>query len=169
MNAFTKGGLGTRVMAVAMVMVMMFGVFGTFGAGAVNANTSGPVVVAKADNISDIIDGAISDTSGTIKGDNNNVIAGGGDGLSNKKDGDITTAGDLVNKTKVIVQIITGCCTAIAIGALVVNIGKMAISSGNDSNRKKAQTGILWSGIALAAFGGLTAVVTFFWNFLAGV
>ena len=43
-------------------------------------------------------------------------------------------------------------------------IAKLGIAGDNQVERSKALKGILFSGISLALFGGLTTVLTFIWN-----
>ena len=64
---------------------------------------------------------------------------------------------------------VTAVCTIICFIAFLISVTKLATSAGNPTNRQRALTGILFSGIALALFGGAWVVVTFFWNFLTGI
>lgn len=148
MNIRTNG-FAVRIAAVLMLAVVLFGVFSVGHQGMLKGASFAPVVTAKAD----IFDTVVDDT---------------GD-LKTVADDDSFKPGNLVSKAKGIAQIVLGIATVVALGSLIVNIAKMATSAGNDVNRKKAQSAILWSGIALAGFGGLTAVVSFFWNFLGSV
>ena len=155
MNIRTNG-LAVRVVAVLMLAVVLFGVFSVSHQGMLKGASFAPVVTAKADDIFD--DVVKKDDSGNISIQAPNVT-----------DGEKFEPGDIVGKAKGIAQIVLGVATVISLAMLIVNIARMAISSNNDVNRKKAQTAIMWSGIALAGFGGLTAIVSFFWNFLKSV
>lgn len=64
---------------------------------------------------------------------------------------------------------VTSICTIICLIAFLISVTKLATSAGNPANRQRALTGILFSGIALALFGGAWIIVAFFWNFLAGI
>lgn len=61
---------------------------------------------------------------------------------------------------------VTSVCTIICLVAFLVSVTKLAASAGNPVARHRALTGILFSGVALALFGGACIVVAFFWNFL---
>ena len=148
MNIRTNG-LAVRVVAVLMLAVVLFGVFSVSHQGMLKGASFAPVVTAKAD----IFDTVVDDDGDLQTVTTDNAFA----------------PGTLVSKAKGIAQIVLGIATVVALGSLIVNIAKMAAASNNEANRKKAQTAILWSGISLAAFGGLTAVVSFFWNFLTNV
>ena len=50
--------------------------------------------------------------------------------------------------------------------AFLISVTKLAASAGNPIARQRALAGILFSGVALALFGGAWVVVSFFWNFL---
>lgn len=173
MKTVTRGGAGTRFAALLMAVMLMFGVCGMVNLG-VGGMTAGPVAVAKADDttpdsnnaISHVIDRALKDSVGDSTRDSGYTVADGTTGLSQENN---TQVGGLLNKGQVMAQVIMGGATIIAIVFLVINIARLATSGSNDQARKKAQTGILWSFIALAAFGGLTAVVSFAWNFLTGI
>lgn len=133
----------TRMMAVVLLMVVFLGALGIT-----------MLSQAKADvfDFDDIV--KVSEAPGGTP------TVSVGDGVS-----DELNAGGLVGKAKGIAQIILGICTVISLAMLIINIAKLATSSANEAGRKKAQTGILWSGIALGLFGGLSILVGFFWNF----
>lgn len=162
MNTRTQNGFKTRIMAVLMLAVVLLSVVG-FGPRTVGGRDASlsvvPVVVeakaAEGDDINDIFDIVSKDEHGNIT-------------VSVDKDADANLGG-LVDKGKVLAQVILGLATLASIVFLIINIAKMSAAGSNEANRKKAQTGILWSGIALALFGGLSFVVGFFWNLLMGL
>lgn len=72
----------------------------------------------------------------------------------------------IIPKGKKIAQTITSICTIICFVTFLVSVTKMATSGSHPIQRRSALIGILWSGVALALFGGAWVVVSFFWNFL---
>lgn len=159
MKTRTQTGFKTRLAAMLMLALVLLSAVG-FGHQAMRGASFAPVMVAQAaegdaKNVNDVFD---------IVGVNDDKITVGGD----KVDKTFKPA-TLVDKSKGIAQVILGICTVISIIGLVINIARMAASGSNEQNRKKAQTAILWSGIALALFGGLSIVVGFFWGFLNGL
>lgn len=162
MKTQARNGFGTRMLAVLMLAIVLLSAacFGPRNVGGRGASLSmTPVVVeARADdgnNINDIFNIVDKDKNGNIT-------------VSVDKDADANLGG-LVDKSKVLAQVILGLATVASIVFLIINIAKMSAAGANEANRKKAQTGILWSGIALALFGGLSFVVGFFWNLLMGL
>lgn len=73
----------------------------------------------------------------------------------------------VISKGKTVAQTITAVCTIICFIALFISITKLATSGSHPMQRRTAIIGILWSGVALALFGGGWVVVSFFWNFLS--
>lgn len=61
---------------------------------------------------------------------------------------------------------IVSVCTVVSLVAFLISVTKLATSAGNPAARQRALQGILFSGVALALFGGAWTVVTFFWDFL---
>lgn len=76
--------------------------------------------------------------------------------------------GNVITKYKSLASIILGLCAITSLIALVVSIAKLGASTMDSAPmaRRRATVSILVSGISLILFGGLTAVVGFFWNFL---
>ena len=62
---------------------------------------------------------------------------------------------------------ITTICAVVSLIAFLISVTKLATSAGNPAARQRALQVILFSGVALALFGGAWVVVTFFWNFLS--
>ena len=60
--------------------------------------------------------------------------------------------------------IISGICTMIALIAFIINLTKLSASAGNDRARSTAMKGVLFSGIGLSLFGGITLIIGVFWN-----
>lgn len=80
---------------------------------------------------------------------------------------DTTTNMDtVVTKAQDIAKTVTSILTIISFVCLLFWIARLAMSAGNPQTRKIALTGILFSGVALALFGGSWVVVSFFWNIL---
>lgn len=69
-------------------------------------------------------------------------------------------------KVREVAQTVTTILTIISFACLLFWIARLAMSAGNLMTRKTALTGIMFSGVALALFGGAWVVVSFFWNFL---
>ena len=114
-------------------------------------------------------------------GDGSLTIKGGKGGITIKPGNFPNLSGDLednfeeqveevvLNKAKNIAQIITAICALTCFTVLLVNITRLSTSGPNPHARHQALMSILWSGIALAFFGGSFVVVSFFWNFLQPV
>ena len=88
------------------------------------------------------------------------------DGVESKLNGASTSMGSIVVEAQEIAKTITTILTIISFVCLLFWIAKLAMSAGNPMTRRMALTGILFSGIALALFGGSWVVVSFFWNVL---
>lgn len=71
----------------------------------------------------------------------------------------------VTSKAKQVAQTITGICTIICFCAFFYSVTKLSTSASMPLLRRQALVGVLWSGIALALFGGAWIVVAFFWNF----
>lgn len=65
---------------------------------------------------------------------------------------------------KMIGTVVSGLCTITALIFFVINLARLSTSVGNDMQRSRALKGILFSGISIALFGGITVVVSIFWN-----
>lgn len=87
--------------------------------------------------------------------------------------GDLDSAdvdmGTAVQTSKKVAQAITSILTVISFVSFLFWVAKLAMSAGNPQTRRVAISGILFSGIALALFGGAWVAVSFFWNLLSGV
>ena len=70
--------------------------------------------------------------------------------------------GLVLNKYKMIGQGIVGLCTIISITALIFYITKLGAAGDNPRLKQSAFSGVMYSGIALALFGGLSSVL-YFW------
>ena len=86
------------------------------------------------------------------------------DDLNNEKNTNLDTVED---KVRDVAQTVTTILTIISFACLLFWIARLAMSAGNPMTRKTALTGIMFSGVALALFGGAWIVVSFFWNFLS--
>lgn len=78
-----------------------------------------------------------------------------------------TVEATLMPTVQSVAQMITAVCTVVCFVAFLISVTKLATSAGNPVARQRALHGILFSGIALALFGGAWTVVSIFWNFLA--
>lgn len=74
---------------------------------------------------------------------------------------------EMENKVRDVARTVTTILTIISFACLLFWIARLAMSAGNPMTRKTALTGIMFSGVALALFGGSWVVVSFFWNFLS--
>lgn len=119
----------------------------------------------------------------TLAGASNSFAAGGldidisGGGITIKPPGaDISIGGtdymsglvNFIDKYKSVALAILAVCVITSILCLIFAITKLGAAGVAENPRAKhmAMMGILISGIALALFGGLTIVVSFFWNLL---
>lgn len=136
MTGVMMNAQGKRIMAITLLMVLLVAFLGIT-----------MITPARADVFDDIV----------------NVDKDGNVNVGNKVDNTLKLGGT-VGWVKTVAQIFTGVCAVIAIIGLVYNFARLSVSAGNEQARKKALTGILWCGISLALFGGLSIVVGFFWN-----
>lgn len=72
----------------------------------------------------------------------------------------------VVSKSKSVAQTVTAICAIVCMVFFFINVVKLATSGSMAFQRRTALIGLLWSGVALALFGGGWTVITFFWNFL---
>jgi len=98
---------------------------------------------------------SVNDLWGTVTADS---VGTGLDGQTNLD--------TVVNKGQEIAKAVTSILTIISFVCLLFWIARLAMSAGNPQTRKIALTGIMFSGVALALFGGSWVVVSFFWNIL---
>lgn len=86
---------------------------------------------------------------------------------------DITTVTEdvsekVIDKVKSVAQAVTGVCALICLVFFFINVAKLATSGSISFQRRAAIVGILWSGAALALFGGGWFIISFFWNLFTG-
>ena len=150
----TANFMRSKAATLLLVFLMVFSLFGgamnpigTFAPTAALASTGG-------DKTIDSLWNAVKDDGSSI-----------GEGLN----GADTNLGTAVSTSKKVAQAITGVLTVICFVAFLFCVTKLALSAGNPQTRRMAISGILFSGIALALFGGAWIVVSFFWNLLSGV
>lgn len=109
-------------------------------------------------------------TEGTNKGKNGTVNdlwdTVTADSVGGALDSTTTNLDTVVTTAQNIAKTITSVLTIVSFVSLLFWVAKLALSAGNPRNRTTALTGILFSGIALALFGGAWVVVSFFWNLL---
>lgn len=86
--------------------------------------------------------------------------------LSSTGDAPEEAAKTIISKGKLIGQTITAVCALVCLVFFFINITKLSTSGAMSFQRRQAITGLLWSGVSLALFGGAWTVITFFWNFL---
>lgn len=72
----------------------------------------------------------------------------------------------ILSKYKMVGQGIVGLCAIISITALIFYITKLATAGDNPRLKQSAVSGIMFSGIALALFGGLPIVLHFWLSIL---
>lgn len=76
-----------------------------------------------------------------------------------------------IKNYKLIAQFILGACAAICVvffGKAVLGLSMGALAR-HPKERKSAIMGLMFSGIGIALFGGLTLLVSFAWDFLTNV
>lgn len=71
---------------------------------------------------------------------------------------------DFFQKFKGLGVAATGICTLTSLLFFIISLTKLSTSAGNDRARATALKGLLYSGIALALFGGATVIIGIFWN-----
>lgn len=86
--------------------------------------------------------------------------------LGSADDAPEEAAKTIISKGKLIGQTITAVCALVYLVFFFINITKLSTSGAMSFQRRQAITGLLWSGVSLALFGGAWTVITFFWNFL---
>ena len=141
--------LRTRAAALFAMLFLCFGMIGGFtGMANQEGAWSEPFVVAAHASVNDLF------------ADDKDVI----DDLNNEKNTNLDTVED---KVRDVAQTVTTILTIISFACLLFWIARLAMSAGTPMTRKTALTGIMFSGVALALFGGAWIVVSFFWNFLS--
>ena len=84
--------------------------------------------------------------------------------------GDVALSGtddayeNIFDNYKKVAQAISGFCMITSVLFLFVHITKWGTSGENLKARQDAQKGVLFSGIAIALFGSVELVVSFFWS-----
>ena len=137
----------TRVVALFAMLLMFFGIAGGIpGLDTPNGGVTLFVVSAQAAG------GTVDDL---FKSD-----------ATSKLNGASTSMGSIVSEAQEIAQTVTTILTIISFVCLLFWIARLAMSAGNPMTRRQALTGIMFSGVALALFGGSWVVVSFFWNVL---
>lgn len=74
----------------------------------------------------------------------------------------------VIEKVKSVAQAVTGVCALICLVFFFINVAKLATSGSISFQRRAAVVGILWSGTALALFGGGWFIISLFWNLFTG-
>lgn len=147
-----------RTAAILAVLLMCLSMVGGIIAGGGSVSAS-PFVTASYAADDDPAGGggghSVNDLWGTV--DASSV----GTGLD--KDTNMDT---VVTKAQDIAKTVTSILTIISFVCLLFWIARLAMSAGNPQTRRVALTGIMFSGISLALFGGSWVVVSFFWNIL---
>lgn len=153
--------LQARVSAIMVALLMVFsmasGVLCPAGGGFALAPTAAMAKTTGGDTGGKTVDNlwdTISDDGTSVGGDLDSA------------DVDMGTA---VQTSKKVAQAITSILTVISFVSFLFWVAKLAMSAGNPQTRRVAISGILFSGIALALFGGAWVAVSFFWNLLSGV
>lgn len=170
---------GTRVLSLLLIFAMTFSMVLSGGIQVAFANQDPPPPTTEGGNSGTATD---SNTGTTISDPTTNTDTGnstgsvndlwnqvGLDGVGQDLSKQDTNLGTLVSKGQEVARAITSIMAIISFLALLFWVAKLATSAGNPQSRKIALTGILFSGVALAIFGGAWVVVSFFWNLLSGV
>lgn len=140
----------SRVAALFAMLFLCFGMMGGF-----------PGLVAQEDASPFIVAAQAAEGGGVMDLFGSNAMS--------ELDGNTSTNMDTVtDKVRDVATTVTTILTIISFLCLLFWIARLAMSAGNPMTRKQALTGILFSGVALALFGGSWIVVSFFWNFLSG-
>ena len=101
-------------------------------------------------------------------GDDGELTISGGNFPDLSGDADISTSfNDILGKYKTVAIFIFAACTITAFLLMVFMFTKLAAAGDNEQARRKAIAGILTCGIAVALLGGITIVISFFWNSLS--
>ena len=157
--------LQARVSALMVALLMVFsmasGVLCPAGGGFALAPTAVMAQTTGGNNGGNAGGKTVDNLWDTISDDGTSV---GGD--LDSADVDMGTA---VQTSKKVAQAITSILTVISFVSFLFWVAKLAMSAGNPQTRRVAISGILFSGIALALFGGAWVAVSFFWNLLSGV
>lgn len=142
--------LRTRAIALFAMLFLFMGIVGGIpGLAAVGGGDAAPFVVGvQADSVEDLF------KSGNV--------------ISELDKDKSTNLGTVEDKAREVAQTLTTILTIISFACLLFWIARLAMSAGNPMSRRMALTGIMFSGVALALFGGAWVVVSFFWNFLSG-
>ena len=146
--------LRTRVTAMFAVLFLFFGITSGIPGLHTESHLTPMIVTAHA---------AGAATSNTNKGPADLFASNISSALKNTS----TDMDSVVSEARDIATTITTILTVISFVCLLYWIAKLAMSAGNPMTRRMALTGILFSGIALALFGGSWVVVSFFWNVLS--
>lgn len=138
----------TRVVALFAMLLMFFGIAGGIpGLGTGEGVTPFIVSAQAARGPNDLFSGNMSTVMSGLRGESTNMNT-------------------IVDQAQAIAQTVTTLLTIISFVCLLFYIARLAMSAGNPMTRRQALTGILFSCVALALFGGSWIVVSFFWNVL---
>ena len=75
--------------------------------------------------------------------------------------------GEEFNYIGIVIPLFLADVIGICFVVFFISVTKLATSGSHPMQRRAAILGILWSGVAIALFGGSWIVVSFFWNFLS--
>ena len=97
--------------------------------------------------------------------DNGQMTISGNSGITTgKKSGQAWT--DIIAKYRNFIVGISGIGAVAMVMFFIFNLLKLGATSGNPSERSKALSGLVWSGIAAAGLGSVTVIVGFFYSAL---
>jgi hypothetical protein len=113
------------------------------------------------------IDGSVSTVYTSEKPTVNQLLVFIEDGVLNLQgisNDDVSSWNLMFSKVKGIIIGLTGVGALTMVVLFIIQFMKLGASAGNPQERKRALTGVLWTGIAAALLGSVTLVVGFFYN-----
>lgn len=157
--------LQARVSAIMVALLMVFSM-----ASGVLCPAGGGFALAPTAAMAQTTGGNTGENTGGKTVDNLwDTISDDGTSVGGDLDSADVDMGTAVQTSKKVAQAITSILTVISFVSFLFWVAKLAMSAGNPQTRRVAISGILFSGIALALFGGAWVAVSFFWNLLSGV
>lgn len=106
--------------------------------------------------------GSIGDLNVSI-GEGGQLVIGGNSGMTSNKTS-ATAWTDFIAKYRNFIIGISGLGAVAMVMFFIFNFMKLGATSGNPSERTKALTGLIWSGVAAAGLGSVTIIVGFFYS-----
>lgn len=108
--------------------------------------------------------GAIGDMQVTV-GDDGSLSIGGTSGITTSSSSGAAWT-EFIRKYRNFIVGFSGLGSVAMVMFFIFNLLKLGATSGNPSERTKALTGLVWSGVAAAGLGSVTVIVGFFYSAL---